>query len=98
MIAAAEAATAQARATTARADEAAQRLAEYENTEQAQLHARAIAIVNIKTMIPLVLEQTSFFYSRWRSLFLNTITKYALDGLILTDDDFSMDSHWHCMD
>lgn len=49
-------------------------------------------------MIPLVLEQSSTFYSRWRSLFLNTVTKYALDGLVLTDDDFSMDPHWHRMD
>jgi hypothetical protein len=97
-IAAAEAATAQARTATSCAEEADQRLAEYENAEQAQLHAQAIAVINIKLMIPLVLEQTSTFYSRWRSLFLNTVSKYALDCLMLTNDDFSTDPHWHRMD
>jgi hypothetical protein len=33
------------------------------------------------------------FYSRWRSVFLNVVTKYALDSLVLTDDDFSTDPH-----
>jgi hypothetical protein len=47
-------------------------------------------------MIPLILEQTSTFYRR--SLFLNNVTKYALDCLVLTDDDFSMDPHRCRMD
>jgi hypothetical protein len=55
-------------------------------------------VTNIKTMIPLVLEQTSMFYSRWRMYFLTTVTKYGLDSLVLTDDDFSIDPHWHRMD
>jgi hypothetical protein len=97
-IAAAEAATAQAREAIARAEAANQCLAEYENTMQSRFHAEAVAVINIKMMIPLVLEQTSTFYSRWRSLFLNTVTKYALDCLVLTDDDFSTDPHWHRMD
>ena len=78
-IAAAEAVTAQAQSSAiARADAAApveaadRRVAELENTEQAQLHAHAITMNNIKLMIPLVLEQTSTFYNHWRSLFLNT--------------------------
>jgi hypothetical protein len=94
-IAAAEAATVQAQAAnaredaaTARAEAAEQRIAEYETAEQSQLHAQANAVTNIKTMIPLVLEQTSTFYSRWRTCFLTTVTKYGLDSLVLTDDDF----------
>ncbi|XP_062213631.1 uncharacterized protein LOC133914559 [Phragmites australis] len=97
-LAAAETATAEAKAATARAEEAARRLAEHENLEQSQLHAQAVAVSNIKTMIPLVLEQTSSVYSRWRKLFLNIVTKYALDCLVLSDDDFSMVPHWHRMD
>jgi hypothetical protein len=95
---AAEAATAEARAATAKAETATRRLAEYENVEQSQLHAQGVAVPNIKTMIPLVLEQTSTFYSRWRTIFLNTVAKYALDCLVLSDDDFSTDPHWHHMD
>jgi uncharacterized membrane protein YgcG len=104
-IAAAEAATVQAQAANARADAATaraeaaeQHVAEYETAEQAQLHAQANAVTNIKTMIPLVLEKTSTFYSRWRTYFLTTVTKYSLDSLVLTDDDFSTDPHWHRMD
>jgi hypothetical protein len=84
-IAAAEAATVQAQAAnaredaaTARAEAAEQRVAEYETAEQAQLHAQANAVNNIKTMIPLVLEQTSTFYSHWRTYFLTTVNKYGL--------------------
>jgi hypothetical protein len=104
-IAAAEAATVQAQtanaradAATARAEAAEQRVAEYETAEQAQLHTHAIAVNNIKTMIPLALEQKSTFYGRWRTIFLNAVTKYDLDSLVLTDDDFSTDPHWHRMD
>jgi hypothetical protein len=85
-------------AANARADTADQRVIEYENAEQAQLHSQAVAVVNIKNLLPLVLEQTSTFYSRWRSIFLNTVTKYGLDGLVLTDDDFSTDTHRNRMD
>lgn len=42
-------------------------------------------VINIKTMTPLVLKQTSTFYSHWHSLFLNKVTKYALDDLVLVD-------------
>ncbi|XP_062185472.1 uncharacterized protein LOC133889047 [Phragmites australis] len=91
-------ATAEAKAAAARAEEAARRLAEYENLEQSQLHAQAVAVSNIKTMIPFVLDQTSSHYNRWRTFFLNTVTKYALDCLVLSDDDFSTDPHWRRMD
>jgi hypothetical protein len=102
-IAAAEAATAQAQSAIARADvatapvEAAdQRVAELENTEQAQLHAHAIhhseqhqaddsprprADVHVLQSLALALPQH--------------VTKYGLDCLVLTDDDFSTDPHWH---
>jgi hypothetical protein len=63
--------------------------------EQSQLHAQDVPVFNIKTMTPLVLEQTSAFYSHQCTVFLNTVTKYALD---CPDDDFSMDPHWHRMD
>jgi hypothetical protein len=94
----AQAANARADAATARAEAAEQRIAEYETAEQAQLHAHANVVNNVKMMIPLVLEQTSTFYSRWCTYFLTTVTKYGLNSLVLTDDDFSTDPHWHRID
>lgn len=49
-------------------------------------------------MIPLVLEHTSTFYNRWRLLFINTMSKYALDCLVLCDDNFITNPHWHRID
>ncbi|TVU03494.1 hypothetical protein EJB05_50968, partial [Eragrostis curvula] len=60
---------------------------------RATLHAQAVAVPNIKSMVPLQLDYTSSHYSRWRSLFLNTVEKYDL-----SDVDFSNDPHWRQMD
>ncbi|KAF8700144.1 hypothetical protein HU200_034511 [Digitaria exilis] len=80
----------------ARADAEADAL--YAAQERGQLHAQAIAVSNIKTMVPFVLEQTSDNFSRWRNYFLNVLGKYDLTDLVLSDEDFSSDPHWHRMD
>lgn len=49
-------------------------------------------------MVPLTLDINASFYSRWRSLFLNTVEKYDLSDLVLSDADFSGDLHWRRMD
>jgi hypothetical protein len=89
--------TAEAQAATARADNASRRITKYENQEQSQLHAQAVTVSNIKMMVPFILDQTSSHYNQWHTFFLNTVTKYALDCLVLSDN-FSHDPHWHRMD
>lgn len=65
---------------------------------RANLHSQAVAVQNIKAMVPLQLEFTCPHYSRWRSLLLNTVEKYDLSHLILSNEDFSGHAHWRRMD
>jgi hypothetical protein len=64
----------------------------------AALHAQAAAVVNIKFLVPLVLDLTSPHFNRWRGLFLNTLERYALADHALSDDDRSDDVTWKRMD
>jgi hypothetical protein len=47
------------------------------------LHAQVIAILNIKSMIHVLLDNLSPNYSWWKVLFLNTIDKYELVDHVL---------------
>jgi hypothetical protein len=49
------------------------------------LHAQAVAVLNIKSMIPMLLDNLSSNYSRWKVLFLNTLGKYELIDHVLAD-------------
>jgi hypothetical protein len=51
----------------------------------ATLHAQAVAVLNIKSMIPVLLDNLSPNYSRWKVLFLNTLGKYELIDHVLVD-------------
>jgi len=62
------------------------------------LRAQAAAIVNIKALVPIVLDLTSPHFNRWRGLFLYTLERYALADHVLSDDDRSADVSWKCMD
>jgi hypothetical protein len=42
------------------------------------LHAQVVAVQNFHALVPIVLDRHSAQYSQWRSLFLNTLGKYAL--------------------
>jgi uncharacterized membrane protein YgcG len=64
----------------------------------AALHAQAAAILNVKSLVPIVLDFTSPHYNRWRGLFLNTLERYALVDHVLSDDDRSADAMWKRMD
>ena len=64
----------------------------------AALHAQAAAIVNIKSLMPVVLDLTSPHFNRWRGLFLNTLERYALADHVLSDDDCSADVSWKRLD
>ncbi|XP_052143079.1 uncharacterized protein LOC127762644 [Oryza glaberrima] len=52
----------------------------------AALHAQALAVGNIKALVPVVLDVTSANYARWRGMFLVVLGKYALTDHVLSDD------------
>ncbi|XP_062208957.1 uncharacterized protein LOC133910652 [Phragmites australis] len=64
----------------------------------AALHAQAAAILNIKSLVPVILDLTSPHFNRWRGLFLNTLERYALADHVLSNDDRSDDVTWKRMD
>ncbi|XP_066391955.1 uncharacterized protein [Miscanthus floridulus] len=51
----------------------------------ATVHAAAIAVLNIKVLVPLVLDRAADNYNRWRSMFLIVLGKYALTDHILSN-------------
>jgi hypothetical protein len=64
------------------------------------LHAQVIAVLNIKSMIPVLLDNLSPHYNQWKTLFLNTLGKYGLSDHVLMDIhlDNAAEPHWHLMD
>jgi hypothetical protein len=51
----------------------------------ATVHAAAIAVLNIKVLVPLVLDRVADNYNRWHALFLTVLGKYALTDHVLFD-------------
>jgi hypothetical protein len=73
-----------------RAEEARLRAAaldEYERAHEA-LWAQATAVVNVKALIPVVLDQATNTYTKWRGMFLTVLGKYALTRHVLEDEAF----------
>lgn len=70
------------------------------HTATAALHAQAIAVSNIKTVIQIFLDLASTHYTKWKALFLNTLGKYELTDHVLVDvdDDTAADPYWAHMD
>ncbi|CAN6168496.1 unnamed protein product [Urochloa humidicola] len=50
------------------------------------LHAQAVAVQNIRSLIPIVLDITADNYIRWREQFLLTVGKFSLEDHVLLDD------------
>jgi hypothetical protein len=50
------------------------------------LHAQAVAVTNIRSLIPIVLNRASTNYCRWRDQFLLVVGKYSLQRHVLFDD------------
>ena len=48
-------------------------------------YAAAIAVLNIKVLVPLVLDRAADNYNRWRAMFLTVLGKYALTDHVLSD-------------
>ncbi|GJM87800.1 hypothetical protein PR202_ga03793 [Eleusine coracana subsp. coracana] len=53
------------------------------------LHSQAMAVLKIKALVLITLDLASANFSRWRTLFVNTLKKYALTDHVFEDDDFS---------
>lgn len=60
----------------------------------AALHAQAMGILNIRSLVPVTLDITSPHYNRWCGLVLTTLECYPLDDHVLEDVDFSDDVTW----
>jgi len=61
------------------------------------LHAQAVAVQSIRSLIPVVLDVNSGSYSRWREQFL-TFGKYSLQTHIFNDHPAAPSADWIRMD
>ena len=59
-------------------------LLQHEAAALLNLHAQAVAVQNIRLLVPLVLDVASTFYGRWRESFL-IVGRYSLERHILFD-------------
>jgi hypothetical protein len=57
-----------------------------------------IAVLNIKVLVPVILDCVANNYTRWRALFLVILGKYALTNQILTDEVNTDRPAWMQMD
>ena len=53
--------------------------------KHADVHAAAIVVLNIKVLVPVILDRASNNYNHWRALFLVVLGKYALTDHVLTN-------------
>jgi hypothetical protein len=58
------------------------------------LHAQAIGIQDIQTLVPVILSVTSTQYPPWCDLVLLTLQRYALDDHVSSDAPTLDDPHW----
>jgi hypothetical protein len=70
----------------------------FETSFAGYLHAHAVGIQDIQTLVSVVLGITSTQYLRWRDLVLLTLQRYALDDHVSSDAPTLDDPHWHWMD
>ncbi|XP_062232780.1 uncharacterized protein LOC133930092 [Phragmites australis] len=64
----------------------------------ASLHAQAVAVLNVKTLVPVTLDLAAANYTKWRGLFLVILGKYALADHVLSDDSHPDRPDWVRMD
>jgi hypothetical protein len=73
-------------------------LAQHEAKALLNLHSQAVAVQNIRLLIPLRLDAASAFYSRWRESFLLTLGRYSLESHVLSDAAIPTSADWVRMD
>jgi hypothetical protein len=78
------------------AEEARLRAAALDTHEAAHeaLWAQATAVINVRALIPVVLDQAMNTYSKWRGMFLIVLGKYALTSHVLEDESFPDRPAW----
>ncbi|XP_072147887.1 uncharacterized protein [Setaria viridis] len=68
-------------------------LDEYEAAHVA-IWAQATAVVNVKALIPVILDQATNTYTKWHGMFLTVLGKYALTRHVLEDEAFPTRPAW----
>jgi hypothetical protein len=69
------------------------RLTEYEAAHEA-VWAQATTVVNVKALIPIILDKATNTYTKWRGIFLTVLGKYALTRHVLDDEVFPERPAW----
>jgi hypothetical protein len=64
----------------------------------AALHAQALGILNVRALVPVVLDLAAPSFSKWGCLMLLALGKYALADHALCDAAFPAVPHWVRMD
>lgn len=64
----------------------------------AALHAQAVAMLNVKALVPVTLDLATGNYARCRGLFLVVLGKYALTDHVLYDAPLPNHADWAQMD
>jgi hypothetical protein len=70
----------------------------FQTSSVGYLHAQAVGIQDIRTLVPVVLGVMSTLYSCWRDLMLLTLHRDALDDHVASDAPTLDDPHWRRMD
>jgi hypothetical protein len=65
----------------------------YERAHEA-LWVQATAVVNVKALIPVLLDQATNTYTKWHGMFLTVLGKYALTRHVLEDEAFPSRPAW----
>jgi hypothetical protein len=68
------------------------------DTTSASLHLQAVAILNIRSLIPVTLDLANNNYSKWRRLFLTILKKYTLTGHVLSEEPHLDRASWDSME
>jgi hypothetical protein len=61
-------------------------------------HSQAIAVHNIRLLVPIVLDLAANNYTHWREQFLLTVSKFSLQDLVLYDCPAVILPDWNRMD
>jgi hypothetical protein len=68
-------------------------LDEYDRAHEA-LWAKATTVINVKALIPVLLDQATNTYTKWCGMFLTILGKYALTRHVLEDEAFPSRPAW----
>ena len=62
------------------------------------LHAQAVAVQNIRSLVPVVLDIAAGNYTRWSEQFLLVLGKFSLQDHVLLDNPLATYPDWARMD